>query len=314
MAVLRFFTLPSLAGLAWSQLIVLSNDDGWAVAQIRAEYEALKDVGYATILSSPAHNWSGSGPVSVPAVPLTDECEYDSCPVLSPAYGNNASDPYLNYVNAAPSDAAHYGVTSLAPSTWGSPPDLLVSGPNVGNNIEYQVWVSGTIGAASRAVKDGVPAVAFSGSSQSTAEEAWTLLTTSPSKPSIVAARIYASLSTTFLQALFAQPPHNSGPLPDGVLLHVNFPPVSSTCLGSSNNIQWIFSRTLPEVSLFGNDVHTCNNGGRLPMESSVLARTDGCYATVSLLDVEKKKDADKDTQADVLERLSGLGFSCLPS
>lgn len=28
------------------QKIVLTNDDGWAVAQIRAEYEALADAGY----------------------------------------------------------------------------------------------------------------------------------------------------------------------------------------------------------------------------------------------------------------------------
>lgn len=29
-----------------AQRIVITNDDGWAVAQIRAEYDALRDAGY----------------------------------------------------------------------------------------------------------------------------------------------------------------------------------------------------------------------------------------------------------------------------
>ena len=36
-----------------SQKIVLTNDDGWAVAQIRAEFEALDNVGY-DVRSSPS--------------------------------------------------------------------------------------------------------------------------------------------------------------------------------------------------------------------------------------------------------------------
>ena len=36
----------SLAACAVAQKIVVTNDDGWAVAQIRAEYNALTAAGY----------------------------------------------------------------------------------------------------------------------------------------------------------------------------------------------------------------------------------------------------------------------------
>jgi hypothetical protein len=48
MFVLAYLFLTSLAGfkLVNSQKIVVVNDDGWAVAQIRAEYEELTEAGY----------------------------------------------------------------------------------------------------------------------------------------------------------------------------------------------------------------------------------------------------------------------------
>ncbi|KAI0689373.1 survival protein sure-like phosphatase/nucleotidase [Cytidiella melzeri] len=316
MTALRYFGLALLLVSARTQKIVLTNDDGWAVAQIRAEYEGLTEAGYEVILSCPAQNWSGSGSLSVPALPTVRGCEFDSCPAFSPAYGYNRSDTRLNYVNAAPSDASHYGITTLALETWCTQPDLVVSGPNVGNNIQYAVFGSGTIGAASRAVADGVPAVAFSGSSLSSSQEAWTLLSTSPPSSSIIAARTYASLSITFLRALFAQPATYPPLLPKSVVLNVNFPPLSTTCPGATNSIRWTLTRALPAVVILGwteKDVEICGNGGRLPTEANVMARTDGCYATVSVLDASTKTDANAYIQADLLQRLRELGFSCLP-
>jgi len=321
MQLFRYILFASFGVLASAQKIVLTNDDGWAVAQIRAEVDALADAGYKVILSSPTQNWSGSGSLSVPALPNVKPCQFDSCPAFSPPYGWNKSDIRLNYVNAAPADASHHGVTSLARESWGEgvKPDLVVSGPNVGNNLGYAVFTSGTIGAASRAVSDGVPAVAFSGSSKSTAQEAWTLLTSSPAYPSILAARAYASLTTHFLSILFS---HRSGTdptlLPQGILLNVNFPPISPTCPGTPETIKWVFTRALPALVVLGwvekHDVETCGNGGRLPTEESVIAVSGGCYATVSALDASSKTDADDDVQANVLRRLAGLRFSCLPT
>jgi 5'-nucleotidase len=90
--------------------IVLTNDDGWAVAQIRAQNDALKAAGYdvrfafeqeitfadsifnQVILSAPAENESGTGSMSATPQPLTEPCQFESCPTGSPAEGFNATD------------------------------------------------------------------------------------------------------------------------------------------------------------------------------------------------------------------------------
>lgn len=163
-------------------------------------------------------------------------------------------------------------------------------------------------------MQDGIPAVAFSGSSQSTTHEAWTLLTSSPTLPTIAAARAYASLTAEFLDALFSQPLDEPALLPSGVLLNVNFPPLSPTC--APNDVQWVFTRAFRDRRIFRwpkSDVTTCENGGRLPAEATVFD-SQGCYATVSVLDARFKTDVSEQVQADVLQRLDGLGFSCFPS
>jgi 5'-nucleotidase len=42
-------------------------------------------------------------------------------------------------------------------------PDIVLTGPNVGPNLGHQTMMSGTVAAAAEAVKQGIPAIAFSG-------------------------------------------------------------------------------------------------------------------------------------------------------
>lgn len=95
--------------------ILITNDDGWAVANVRAQNDALKAAGYDVsclrccpsrsqhcgllpfrheqiILSCPAVDKSGTGSSTATPVVLTTPCEYDTCPTGSPAVGFNASD------------------------------------------------------------------------------------------------------------------------------------------------------------------------------------------------------------------------------
>ena len=83
-----------------------------------------------------------------------------------------------------------------------------------------------------------VPAVAFSGADGSTAQEAWTDLSTAPTSATVVGAETYAAMTTKFLHALFAQPPTSPALLPADTLLNVNFPPplVSDTVLAELAN------------------------------------------------------------------------------
>ena len=150
---MHFFALSSalLPLTARATNVVLSNDDGWAEINIRTFYNTLTAAGDSVVLSAPAENESGtglqlpylflkgsnfdeewSGSSDAPATPLTEPCEYDSCPTGSPAEGNNASDTRLNYVNSYPVTSMRYGIQTVSPTFFGGAPDIAVAGFNVG--------------------------------------------------------------------------------------------------------------------------------------------------------------------------------------
>jgi len=297
----------TLAGSIIPQNIVLTNDDGWAVAQIRAQYDALKAAGFDAILSAPAENQSGSGSSSATPIPLTKPCEFNSCPAGSPAEGFNASDTRLNYVNAFPVDAVCYGIETLAPQFFGSKPDFVVSGPNVGSNIGPGITGSGTVGAASEAALYGIPSVAFSGAS--TSQVSYTTLQSDPTSTSTRAALLYADLTVAFTTALLA--PEARPILPPNITLNVNFAPISSKCAAVSD-FKLILTRLTLDVG--ATDVRTCNSD-HLPneIEVAIITLVTGqCIATVSVIDANTKEDVDADTQAFVLDRLGEDMFGCL--
>ncbi|KAJ7079768.1 sure-like protein [Mycena belliarum] len=296
MALLRLLISLALAFSASGQKIVLTNDDGWAVAIVRAQNDALKTAGYDVVLSCPAINKSGTGSSTTTPTVLTSPCEFNTCPTGSPAEGFNASDTRLNYVNAFPVDAARFGIQTLAPKFFRSKPDLVVSGPNVGNNLGSTVLVSGTVGAASEAALEGIPAVAFSAATGD--QVSYTTLTTAPTSAGSKAALIYSQLSVTLLKTLLA----SSGPiLPAGIALNVNYPSTSSCT--SAAAFKFVLTRINSNSG--ATDVQTCGTT-HLPTESSVVAKS-GCFASVSVFNASTKGDVNPATQAVVLAKLSSL-------
>ncbi|KDQ54581.1 hypothetical protein JAAARDRAFT_60562 [Jaapia argillacea MUCL 33604] len=280
--------------------ILQSNDDGWAVANIRAQYSALVSAGYDVILSAPAENESGTGSSTTTPTPLTEPCEYDSCPTGSPAEGYNSSNTRLNYVNAYPVDSVKYGIQTLGPKFWSSGPNFVVSGPNVGNNLgSSTVAISGTIGAACEAVKEGYPAVAFSGASGS--QVSYTTLSNT-SASSTQAANLYSALTVKFTQALLAS---GTPYLPTGISVNVNYP--SITNCASVSNYKFVLTRITANSS--ATDVTTCGTD-HLPAESTVVAAS-GCYVSVSVFNASTKADVGASTQATVLNKLGSSFFSC---
>ncbi|CAK5270965.1 unnamed protein product [Mycena citricolor] len=305
--VFRTLILCALVQLAVAApKIVLTNDDGWAVAHIRAQYSALEAAGYDVILSAPAQNESGTGSSSKTATTLTSACEYNSCPKGSPAEGSDPSNDKLNYVNAYPADSANFGIKTLAPDLFGSAPDFVVSGPNVGANIGIATTLSGTVGAASAAVIAGIPSIAVSGSTGS--QVSYTTLTSDPSSANSQAAQIYSQATLRLVNALLA----GSKPyLPSGVSLNVNYPPISSAC-ASGDDFQFVLSRIYNNI--FVDDVNTCGSK-HLPSENDVVTAS-GCYASVSPFIASKdliKSEASVADQATVISKLSSI-ITCLPS
>ncbi|KAJ7041160.1 sure-like protein [Mycena alexandri] len=291
------FVLASFGLAQTTKNLVLTNDDGWAVAQIRAQNDALNAAGYNVVLSCPAVDKSGTGSSTATPTVLKTPCEFNTCPTGSPATGFNASDTRLNYVNAFPVDAARFGIETLAPKFFsGSKPDFVVSGPNVGNNLGSTVLISGTVGAASEAALEGIPSAAFSAATAS--QVSYTTLTSSPTSADSKATVIYSSLSVQLLNVLLA----SSTPiLPAGISLNVNYPSTSSCT--SASAFKFVLTRINSDPG--ATDVETCGTT-HLPTESSVIAKS-GCFATVSVFNASTKGDVNAATQGIVLAKLTSI-------
>ncbi|KZV96537.1 putative acid phosphatase [Exidia glandulosa HHB12029] len=277
--------------------VLLSNDDGWAEANVREQFTSLVNAGFSVVLSAPAENKSGTGSTDQTPSPRTTPCEFNSCPAGTASEGFNASDTRLNWVNSFPVTSVKFGIQTLSPHFFGGPPDIIVAGPNVGSNLGSTVLISGTVGAATEGAKEGVPSLAFSGSTGS--QVSYTTLPTSYSG-------VYAALSTTVTSTIV-----DSGKpfLPAGIALNVNFPSVSGSCT-TAGAFHFVLSRINSAASGAAADVRTCGST-RLPTESSVVG-TSGCFVSISVMNATNKGDVAAATQQVVLTKLSSI-LSCLP-
>ena len=128
---LGLFILPLAANAV---NIVLSNDDGWADANIRVLYRILEASGHGILLSAPSIDQSGTGSSMSPPASLKHQCQYHTCPFGSPATGMWQTDPNITYVNSFPASAMDYGINISGPKRFGGRrPDLAISGINNGS-------------------------------------------------------------------------------------------------------------------------------------------------------------------------------------
>ena len=165
-------------------------------------------------------------------------------------------------------------------------------------NLGRTVVISGTVGAATEASKEGIPAIAFSGTTGSQTGY------TGPPEPYV---DVYADLSTNVTQSLVAS---GKPYLPPDIWLNVNYPAVSSTTCSSVNVFKFVLSRINSASSSTPADVKSCGQS-RLPTETSVVG-TAGCYASISVGVATTKADASAAQQAVVLQKLGNI-LSCLP-
>lgn len=157
-------SIVALVGLASSVAglnILLTNDDSWASANIRATYTALKADGHNVLLVGPAVQQSGKGGTFVlPTTNITAPGgEFGSIAVGAPYFGQDEQDKNIWYFNGTPAATAVFGIDVIAPKHFGNNHsiDLVVSGPNEGqNNGPFLYTLSGTIGATYASVERGV--------------------------------------------------------------------------------------------------------------------------------------------------------------
>lgn len=199
--------------------IVLTNDDG-LTSNVVALYKALKMAGHDVIVSVPCSNQSGMGAAlyfSKPVQSMTTACRNGAAATGAVGAGAMtraglpADDFY--YVAGTPVMAALYGIDVVGKKRWGAVPDLVLSGPNEGQNVGAITLSSGTVSNAQYAALRGIPAVALSAGSNSASSAA---LDNPVSR--IVAERIVE------LVAALDRKAEGRRMLPTGMALNVNFP------------------------------------------------------------------------------------------
>ncbi|KAH8922789.1 sure-like protein [Atractiella rhizophila] len=276
--------------------IAIGDDDGWATSFIRTAYNTLTDAGFPSIISAPAENKSGSSSLDLPATPLTSAGQFGTIPAGAPATGSDPNDSRINYVNSFPVTAIKFGIKTVAPRELGGKPDLVITGPNVGSNLGIVTQFSGTVGAATEGVKEGIPAIAFSaagGVAKSFADGDDPI------------ADVYAGLTLKVVQTLV-----DSGApfLPSGVGLNVNFPDITDAC-ASVDDFKFVLSRVNIDINPFTDDVQQCGTN-HLPTESSVID-SGNCRVSISGFDSSDKFDLDKARQAVVRDKFASI-LSCI--
>jgi len=123
--------------------ILLTDDDGADAGGIRAVRAALARAGHDVVTVAPDGNRSGSGAA------LSHEQELQ-----------DTDDAGVRTVGGSPADAVLAGLAAMRGT--GRPPDLVVSGTNLGRNTGSGITESGTVGAAVTAAHAGFPAIAVS--------------------------------------------------------------------------------------------------------------------------------------------------------
>lgn len=217
--------LATAAAPSFALDIVLTNDDGFETENIQALYAALVDAGHDVILSAPYLGQSGTGGQIAflqPIAPTAEPSEGGLLPAGSPGVGETTLGAQQFYVDGSPAAAVLYGIDVKAPEIWGAPPDLVISGPNEGNNLGIITPHSGTLGAAVTALNKGIPAIAVSAANGNADE-----------------AEVVAELVVRLVDALDG--PNGVG-LPAGTGLNVNTPPID-TAGSDADDFRFVFTQ-----------------------------------------------------------------------
>lgn len=271
--------------------ILVTNDDG-VTANIKALKAALVAAGHDVAISVPCTNQSGkSASINflTPITPLSAACRGGAAAAGAAGVGaidaaTGLTDAY--YVNGTPVMALLYGLDIVAPQRWGKAPDLVISGPNEGQNVGGIVITSGTVSNAQFAIHRGVPALAVSADINTT------------DNPALASEA--AALTVQLIDKLEHRP-GNQGLLPKGFALNVNYPTFSA---GGSAALPWAVTR-------FGNfdsyDVHFITKLGDDPRAQQVLPAQ---YLNFPGITVQTKTAADAtsstDTKSEALVNLQG--------
>jgi 5'-nucleotidase len=232
--------------------ILITNDDGLS-SNVKALYEVLKANGDDVIVSVPCANQSGMSAAirfMVPLGPLQADCKNGAAKAGDPGAGPLTKAGFTRdfyYVDGTPVMAMLYGLDVVAVSRWGRPPDLVLSGPNEGQNVGSIVLTSGTVSNAQVAGSRGIPAIALSAGFGTIDDR--NLASPESAKVALLTAKLIEELDAVA---------KSGEPIPQGVALNVNFPDRLEgakwrlTRIGSYNSLKVRFVTDLAAASPIG--------------------------------------------------------------
>lgn len=283
--VLRCVILLLAAGAAavpaTAMRIVLTNDDGFESRGTQALFTALKAAGHEVIMSAPYRDQSGTSAVfgSLSGIPpTTARSPGGTIAAGTPGIGPTTLGADQYYIDSTPVAAAIYGIEVLARAKWGVAPDLVIAGPNIGNNLGAVTPHSGTVGAVITVLNRGIPAIAVSGAN---ADPTTTLM-----------------LADLTLLVVAAVQDRGRVALPSGTGLNVNMPALDTR-------------RTVESYRFAFTQVSTAGNPADNNPFSEGNAIADGSTVTVS--PIQGTYQAPPDKAAQVLSKMRGLFATTLP-
>ena len=128
--------------------ILLTNDDGIQSPGLWAAAEALSKLGFVTVVA-PREQASATGR----SMPVSSDGK------IEPTRLNIGPQEWTTYaVGGTPGQAVQHAVLEIVDT----PPDLIVSGINSGENLGNTITISGTVGAALEGASVGIPSMAVS--------------------------------------------------------------------------------------------------------------------------------------------------------
>lgn len=118
--------------------ILMNNDNGFGSGNIRELYRMLVGAGHDVVMVAPATQQSAQGGRSsfTDYGTLQQPTEYNIVSAGAPAVGQDPTDSNIWYYNGTPAACTFVALDWVIPQYYGNRTiDLLVSGPNFGNNM-----------------------------------------------------------------------------------------------------------------------------------------------------------------------------------
>ena len=258
--------------------ILLTNDDGFDSNGLKVMHAALVAAGHQVTVIAPATNQSST-----------------SMSMTSGVVKFEKKSEGVWAVYGTPADAAVIGVVHILRDT---PPDLVVSGTNAGQNLALSTNSSGTVSAAIAATRYGVPAIATSAGTGPNADAAYATA---------------ATLATQIVAALSANRTADGKLLPDRNVITMNVPALPA---GELRGVRWApLSRQASYTRVYSETGNSNEVRSQLRAVTSAGGETDTDlalflqgYVTLTLLDGDLGVRDDA-AAGRVISRLSTLAL-----